>query len=200
MINQIIKDLEDLYKDKQQRLKHVYGVRSVALELGKKYNCDLYKLEVAALLHDITKYYETSKQIKLIEKHYPNSTEILKEYNEHIYHGFTARIIAKEKYKIKDIDILDAITYHTVGKPNMSIYEKIIFIADYTEPNRIYENCIKARNLLKDNIDLAVYTAINDSIILYESTNDNIPKIAYEARDYYKQLLEEQNGKNTSNY
>jgi predicted HD superfamily hydrolase involved in NAD metabolism len=172
----------------------------MALELGKKYDCDLFKLEVSALLHDITKYYETSKQIKIIEEYYPNSTEILKEYNEHIYHGFTARIIAKEKYHIKDIDILDAITYHTVGKPNMSIYEKIIFIADYTEPNRTYENCIKARNLLKDNIDLAVYTAINDSIILYESTNDNIPKIAYEARDYYKQLLEEQNGKNTSNY
>lgn len=193
MINAIKKDLETVYQNHPNRLRHVYGVRDMALKLGKQFNCDLYKLEVAALLHDITKYYTKEQNITIIKKHFSNSKEILAGYNEFIYHGFSARIVASEDYHITDQDILDSITSHTIGKPNMTIYEKIIFISDYTEENRQYENCIKARNLLKQDIDLAVYAAIDDSIKFYENIKDEVPQTAYLAREYYKQKKESKN-------
>lgn len=192
MIETIKHDLEQRYITKPKRLAHIYGVRKQALSLGRQYHCDLQKLEIAALLHDITKYYTKEQNIKLIQEHYPNSEEILSGYNEHIYHGFTAAIVAQQTYHIKDKDIINSIAYHTVGKPNMSIYEKIIFISDYTEENRTYESCIKVRKLLEESIDLAVYTAIDDSIRFYEAKEDDIPQDAYNARTYYKQILEEQ--------
>ena len=194
MIEQIKTDLEVLYQLKPRRLKHIYGVRDKALELGKRFSLDLDKLECASLLHDITKYYTNEENKALIKEHYSNSEEILKEYNEQILHAFSARIIAKVTYGITDNDILDSIESHTVGKPHMSMYEKVIFISDYTEINRKYDSCVRVREILKENIDLAVFTAIDDSIRFYEELNDMIPKTAYEARDYYKELLEVQHG------
>jgi predicted HD superfamily hydrolase involved in NAD metabolism len=190
MIKGIKKDLEELYKEKQPRLNHIYGVRDMALNLGKKYGCDLFKLEVAALLHDITKYYTKEENIQVIKDNFEHSEEILEGYNEFIYHGFSARVVASTKYHISDTDILDSIMNHTIGKPNMTIYEKIIFIADYTELNRTYENCVKARKMLEEDIDLAVYTAIDDSITFYENINGDVPQSAYKAREYYKQIKE----------
>lgn len=194
MIDQIKTDLELLYQNKPRRLKHIYGVRDKALELGKRFNLDLKKLETASLLHDITKYYSNEENVNLIKEYYDNSTQILREFNEQILHAFTAKVVAEKEYGITDPDILGAIESHTVGKAKMNMYEKIIFIADYTEENRSYDSCVRARELLKDDIDLAVYNAINDSILFYENLNDLIPQTAYEARKYYKQIMEDQNG------
>lgn len=196
MIDIIKRDLEAIYKNKQSRMKHVLGVEKMAIMLAQKHNVDVEKIRIAALLHDITKYLPVEEQIRIIKENYKNSEEILTEYNEHIYHGFSAAVVAKKKYSITDMDILNPIIHHTVGKPNMTMYEKIIFISDYTEENRVYKNCVKARKLLEVDIDLAVYHSINDSIILFESTNDKIPKTAYEARRYYKEIKEKQYGEN----
>jgi len=192
MLKQIETDLVNLLQVKPKRLAHVYGVRNTAISFGKKYGLDLEKLELAALLHDMTKYYSYEQNVKIVKENFENSMEILKGFNKHILHAFTARVYAQKKYGITDLDVLDAIENHTVGKPAMTMYEKIIFLSDYIEPNRTYDSCVKVRELAKENLDLAVFTAINDSIMFYENLNDNIPQIAYQAREYYKQVLEEQ--------
>ncbi len=187
--NELLDQLREVYKEKPNRLKHVEGVRETAMKLGKIHNADQRKLEIAALLHDITKYYTKEKNIELIIEYFPNSEEILQEFNEHILHAFSAYIVAKNVYKIEDKDILDSIMNHTIGKENMTIYEKIIFISDYIEPNRTYKSCVKVRDIAFENIDLAVFTAINDSIIFYENNGGHVPSSAYKARDYYYHLL-----------
>lgn len=192
MYDQLKKDLLELYQEKPHRLQHVLGVRDTAIELGKLYQCDVTKLEIAALLHDSTKYYSYEENIRLIQQYYPDSETIIAEYNEHILHAFSAVVIARTKYNITDNDILDAIMSHTIGKPGMSIYEEIIFISDYIEPNRTYESCVKVRALVKESLTLAIFTAIDDSIQYYETHNGQIPQTAYEAREYYKQKMEEQ--------
>lgn len=194
MIDRILTDLQLIYKDSPNRLKHVFGVRDKVLELGKRFDLDLNKLEIASLLHDITKYYSEEKNVKIIQENFENSDQILREFNKHILHAFSAKVVVKNEYGITDDDILNSIECHTVGKPNMNMYEKVLFIADYTEVNRTYDSCIKVRKILEKDIDLAVYTAIDDSILFYENINDLIPKTAYEARKYYKELLEVQNG------
>jgi len=191
MIDKIVLELEKKYKDKPHRLEHVYGVRDTALEFGKKFNLDLDKLELASLLHDMTKYYSHEHHVEVIQEHFENSEEILKKFNPQILHAFSARIYAQEHYGIEDPDVLDAIQNHTVGKPDMTMYEKVIFISDYTEPNRTYDSCVKVRKLAQTNIDLAVFVAINDSITFYENLQDNVPDIAYQARRFYKKVLEE---------
>lgn len=196
MIDIIKKDLQDIYKEKPDRLKHIYGVLETAIKLGKQHNLDLNKLTYAALLHDITKYEHASYHKEIIKEHYDFPNDIFKQYNDQILHSFSATIIATERYGVLDEDVLDAILSHTVGRPNMSMYEKVIFISDYIEPNRTYKSCIEAREIAFVDLDKAVYKAIDDSIKHFEKEQHQIPKQAYHARDYYKKLLEEQHGKN----
>jgi len=191
MIKQIETDLELLLKFKPNRLQHIYGVKDTAISLGKKYNLDLKKLELASLLHDITKYYSYEYNVEVIKKNYKNHEEILSEFNKATLHAFSAAVVAKEKYNIDDEDVINAIISHTVGKPKMNLYEQILFISDYIEPTRKYDSCIKVRKIAEYSLDKATYEAINDSIILYEGMNQLIPKTAYQARIYYKDLTEE---------
>jgi len=191
MIKQIKTDLELLLKFKPNRLQHIYGVKDTAISLGKKYNLDLKKLELASLLHDITKYYSYEYNVEVIKKNYKNHEEILSEFNKATLHAFSAAVVAKEKYNIDDEDVINAIISHTVGKPKMNLYEQILFISDYIEPTRKYDSCIKVRKIAEYSLDKATYEAINDSIILYEGMNQLIPKTAYQARIYYKDLTEE---------
>ena len=73
----------------------------------------------------------------------------------------------------------------------MNLYEQILFVSDYIEPNRTYESCVRVRKIAETSLDLATFTAIDDSIKFYEARDGLIPKTAYQAREYYKQLLEE---------
>ena len=192
MINdQIYEDLYKELKDKPKRLKHVLGVRDTALEFGKKYNLDLEILETAAILHDITKYNTLEQNKEIIDSYFEETSRIYKYYNEDILHAFSAYVLAKKKYNIKSGEVLNSILNHTIGRPNMSIYEKVIFISDYIEPNRTYESCLKVREIADNNINKAVFTAIDDSIKFYEAEGGLIPLIAYEARHFYRRLLEE---------
>ena len=187
----LINELSD-YPD---RLKHVYGVRDTALELGVKYNLDLVTLEYAALLHDITKYYSKEGNVKIINSYFPDTDFIYSEYNENILHAFSSYILAKREYGIKNGEVLNSILNHTVGRPNMSMYEKIIFISDYIEPNRTYEACLRVRDIADKSLDLAIFTAMDNSITYCETNGIKSPLIAFEARQFYRNLLEEKNDK-----
>lgn len=190
MKEEIYRDLLITLKEHPKRLKHVLGVKDTAIKLGKKYNLDLDKLEIASYLHDMTKYYSIDENTKVIKENYSNFEYILENFNEKILHAFTAKVLAQTKYGINDIDILDSVENHTIGRPNMSTYEKVIFISDYIEPLRTYESCVKVRAIAEESLDLAVYTAIDDSIMFYEKLNSKIPLTAYAARDFYKKLME----------
>ena len=184
MLETIKNDVIAIYRHRVDRLNHIYGVKDMALRLGKIYGEDLDKIRIVALLHDYTKYESREFHERLIRREY--NERIIQEYSKPLYHGFSAAVIAKEKYQINDHDSLRAIESHTVGRPNMSLLEKIIFISDYIELNRMYPSCVKVREIAFNNLDLAIYEAINDSIKLYEHNGGFIPKIAYEARDFYK--------------
>ncbi|MBU1020737.1 MAG: bis(5'-nucleosyl)-tetraphosphatase (symmetrical) YqeK [Firmicutes bacterium] len=195
MTNQdILQYVKTTFKDHETRLNHILGVRETALKLGKKHHADLTKLETAALLHDISKYNSYEKNVEMIRNYFPNHQEILKEFDKPILHSFTAYIVAKEEFGITDPDILNAILYHTVGKADMNIYEKIIFISDYIEPNRTYASCIKVRALAEESLDIAVYSAIDDTIKFHEGLHGVISKQAYNARQFYQRLLEVNHG------
>lgn len=125
----------------KNRYTHTLGVAYTATSMAMKYNPDtsnsdfIKKAELAGLLHDCAKCMDNDKKIKLCDKHkIPYSS--IEAAHPYLLHGKVGAFIAKSKFGIKDEDILQAITWHTTGRPNMSLLEKIIFIADYIEPSR----------------------------------------------------------------
>ncbi len=187
MIEKIKKDVQTTFAEDPERLTHTYGVLSTALKFQQKYHLDRDKLTIAALLHDITKNEEKKFHTRLIKRHY--GKKIIKDYTEPLFHGFSAAAYAKETYGIKDPDILGMIENHVVGKPAMTLYEKVLYISDYIEPNRPYEACKEVRDIAFDSLDEAVYQAMDNSIRLFEEKGGFIPEIAYRARAYYENRI-----------
>ena len=191
MIEQIKEDLKRSYRKhgKTHRLDHVYGVIETARHYAKQFNVDERKITIAGLLHDATKYLTKDEHVHYIEKVFDHSDWILSEFNDNLLHAYSAAAYATVTYGITDEDILLAIMHHTVGRPNMSNIEKVLFVSDYIEPNREYKECKEVREIAKEDFTKAIYTIMDNSIRLFEEENHTIPKLAYLARDFYKEEL-----------
>lgn len=189
MNKQIKKDLKHIYRKKKKRYRHVMGVLEVALQLAKRYDVDEDKVTTAVLLHDITKYMSKKKHKKLIKSGFDDADKILSSFNKNLYHAFSATVYATKEYGVTDPDILMAVMHHTIGRPNMSKIEEIVFISDYIEPNRTYQSCIEARDIVleENKLPCGIYKAMNDTIMHNESRHKEVPKLAYLARTFYKE-------------
>lgn len=141
LLDRINQDLKNIFKDDQNRLNHIYGVRDLSVRLAEEFNVDKYKCELIALLHDICKNMSYEEQLK-----YTNNISYEPKV---LMHAYAASGYAKEVYEIEDEDILNAITCHVYGKLNMNSYDKIIVLSDFCEANRIYDKCIYARSVLE---------------------------------------------------
>ena len=119
----------------EDRFEHTMGVAYTSVCLAMRYGEDLHKAELAGLLHDCAKC--IPDDIKL-DKCKRNNIPITKaqEQSPSLLHAKLGAFIAADHYRIKDQDILNAIENHTTGRPAMSLLEKIVFVADYIEPNR----------------------------------------------------------------
>lgn len=144
------------------RFQHSLGVQYTAAALAMKYSVDINKASLAGLLHDNAKYLSGEQ---MYEKCLRYGIEVTKEEKEqpHLLHGKLGAYYAKEKYGVTDKDVLSAIEHHTTGKPNMSLLEKILYIADYIEPNRkVIEGLDEIRRYAFDDIDKAVVFKIKN--------------------------------------
>lgn len=125
----------------KDRYQHTLGVAYTAASLAMKYNTDtsnanlVKRAYLAGLLHDCAKCMSDEKKLHICDKNNIPYSDIESQH-PYLLHGKVGAHIAKTKFKINDEDILQAITWHTTGRPNMSLLEKIIFIADYIEPSR----------------------------------------------------------------
>lgn len=130
-----IDDIKNWLKENldEERYFHSLGVADCAKKLAKKYGLDEEKAYLTGLIHDCAKCI-TNDELYLIltEKMHCNMCEFL---NPKTYHSPAGAYVAQEKFGIEDDEILSAIYCHTTGKVGMSIFEKIIFLADKIEPN-----------------------------------------------------------------
>ena len=102
--------------------------------------------------------------------------------------------MAAEKYGIDDNDILNAIRYHTTGRPGMSLLEKIIFVADYIEPGRYTaKNLPLVRKMAFSDIDEALLKILYDTLVYLNSTGNTVDPMTQKTYEYYKRLDEEKN-------
>ena len=109
----------------EKRFNHSIGVMQTAVSLARHYGANVEKTAVAGLLHDCAKNYSKSEMLELCEK-FGVELDFISKESTGLIHGFLGAVIADEYYGVKDSEIYDAIYFHTVGKPDMSLITKII--------------------------------------------------------------------------
>lgn len=133
-------EIKDIQKDLKERLskkryEHTIGVMYTATSMAMCYQVDVKKALYAGLLHDCAKYLKDEEKVEACHKYHLPITSI-EDKNKELLHSKIGAEFAKHRYGIEDEEILNAIRYHTTGKPNMTRLEEILFVADYIEPNR----------------------------------------------------------------
>lgn len=131
-----IQEIEAILKNElsEERFIHTLGVKECAVELARRYNLDEKKAEIAGLLHDCAKCMKNEELRKFIDENIKDIDENeLKNYKT--LHAPVGACMACDRFKVEDNEIISAIRWHTLGRVNMSTFEKIIFLADKIEKN-----------------------------------------------------------------
>ena len=182
----------------EKRYFHTLEVEKMAIRLGEIYAKDqIPTLRAAALLHDITKERTTEEHIAICEA---AGLLVLKAERKSpkMFHSKTAALVIPEKYpEFATQEIITAVRYHTTGRADMSICEKIIYLADYIDMSRTFEDCVALRNFFFDfdfekSSDEEKLSHLNDTLIMsYNLTirglledDKHIDKTTFEARNY----------------
>ncbi len=161
-MEKIIKRLKESLKE--ERFNHTIGVAETAKKLAGHYKLDEKKAYLAGLLHDSAKNLGYDELYKLAEQYKIKLDEVSKNEGK-LLHAFIGAYLSRDEYGVSDEEIFDAIYYHTTGKENMSLFTKIIFLADLIEPGRKPIDFIeRARALAYSDIDEALIIAMDGTI------------------------------------
>lgn len=176
----------------EERYNHTLGTANCALKLAKKYGLDEKKAYLAGLLHDCAKCKSNDELLKIIKQELKNIDEgELQNYKT--LHAPVGEYFARTMYNIDDSEILNAIRYHTIGRVNMSLFEKIIFLADKIEENtrdkkyseEIWQ--ILDKNKGETGLDMALFRCFSETI---KSLVNRELKICKTTIDVYNELLD----------
>lgn len=171
-----------------KRYAHTLGVVKSAIELAKTFGADEKDAEFAAYFHDYAKRF-TKNEIDFYVEKYDILLDKFEKISPNLAHGKIASYICKYEYNVENKQVLNAIKYHTTGRKGMKKLEKIICLADYIEENRNFDGVEKLRILAKKDLDLALYNALNGTIVEVTNKNVIIHKNTINARNYILQLL-----------
>lgn len=136
---------------KAKRIPHVLGTEQTAKALAEKYGANVEKARFAALLHDATKRLSMAEQLALCER-YHIALDELEQHALKLLHAKTGAALARDVYGADD-EIYSAILWHTTGKPNMTVLEKVLYLADYIEPNRDFDGVDDLRKVVWEDLD-----------------------------------------------
>lgn len=164
------------------RLEHTLGCERAAVMLAKRFGGDEEKCAFAAILHDITKRLSREEQLYLCENYGIIPCDVEKmEWK--MLHGKTAAAIAEKEYHAS-ADIVHAIAVHTTGCANMTLLDKIIYLADFIEETRDFKGVEPARALARQGIDQALLYCFDFSLTDLVERGKLIHKDTFEARNW----------------
>jgi predicted HD superfamily hydrolase involved in NAD metabolism len=174
---------------KQKRLKHTLGVMEAACALSERYGGDLVAICRAALYHDLFKGIEKSELLAIGQSlGYPISGAV--DLRPEIAHGPIAALWLKREGIVGDDLVLDAIRYHTVGRRDMSLEEKIVYLADAIEPGRDYPGVDIVRLLAETSLDLALLKSVSQTLEFVLASDSPIHPLSVEMRNALLESLE----------
>ena len=181
-LNNIEEKLKKMLPDK--RVKHSISVSDCAIKLSEIYNCDKEKAKLAGLIHDCAKYF-TNEEIEYNVKKFGIDLDPLEENNIALSHSIVGSYIIQDEFNIEDEDVINAVRYHTTGRENMSLLEKIIYIADLIEEGRNFPRVDELRSLAySGKLDEALLLSFNNTIKFVMDNNQLIHPRTVSARNY----------------
>lgn len=157
---------------KPSRYAHTLGVCYTATALAMCHGSDVNKARLAGLLHDCAKSYKNEELIRYAVQH-DLPISVWEKNSPHLLHAKVGAHMAQMKFGVEDEEILQAIRFHTTGKPDMSVLEKIIFIADYIEPNRkMLQGLTECRKCAFEDLDMAMYHILKNTLAYLNEKQD----------------------------
>lgn len=180
------KEIETILKEMlpERRLKHSLNVSKCAVKLSEIYKCDKQKAEIAGLVHDCAKYF-TDEQIEDCVRKFNIELDSLEVNNIALSHSVIGSYVAKEVFNIDDEEIINAIKYHTTGRENMSLLEKIIYMADLIEEGRKFPRVEELRELtFSGKLEEALILSFNNTIKFVIDNDQLIHPRTVSARNY----------------
>lgn len=169
----------------EDRYRHTLGVMYTSAALAMCHGEDLQKAQIAGLLHDCAKCIPNEKKIRMCQK-YEIPVSDIELQAPYLLHSKLGAYLAEKKYGVEEREILSAITWHTTGKPQMTLLEKIVFMADYIEPMRWKAaNLEEIRRMAFQDLDQAVYLTLRDTLHYLENGSGQVDPMTHEAYQYY---------------
>ncbi|MDE5933605.1 MAG: bis(5'-nucleosyl)-tetraphosphatase (symmetrical) YqeK [Lachnospiraceae bacterium] len=198
-------DLKKLRKEMEKELnakryEHTLCVAYTAASLAMVHGADTDSAIIAGMLHDCAKCFSNKKLISICEKNKLSISEVEMQNPTALLHAKVGSFLAQDKYGIEDQDILNAIRYHTTGRPDMSKLEKILYIADYIEPGRKHAaNLGQIRRMAFQDLDETLYKILEDTLSYLQSVTGHMEAAAQkmgpldpmtkETYEYYKKSV-----------
>ena len=176
---------------KPDRYEHTIGVAYTAASLAMAHGADVEKALIAGFLHDCAKSLSHEDQVKICEKNNIDITDVERR-NHSLLHAKVGMYLARTQYDVYDTEILNAIRWHTTGREDMSLLEKIVYIADFIEPNRKpLENLEKIRKEAYEDIDKCMAHILHDSVVYLKTIDKEIDETTMNAYEFYKKYYKE---------
>jgi len=170
---------------KPGRVAHVLGCRDTAVALAERWGADVTDAARAGILHDITKALDGPLQLTLCRE-YGIMLDTFSAQNPKILHALTGSLVAQRIFGENEA-VVNAISHHTTGRAGMSLLEKIIYVADYMEPNRDFPGVEELRHLAFSDLDAALQLGLEMTLSMLQSRGAQISAASLEALDSLKQ-------------
>ena len=183
-----IKDVLKI-KLKRHRYSHSVKVLETAMDLAKAHNVSEQDAAWASILHDYAKNLDDAEMLNHIEK-YAIDTDLVIQSRINLAHGLVGAEMAKCDFNIENEDILNAIRNHTFGRAGMSDLEKLIYLADFIEPDRRFSGVHKIREVAYENLDKAMLMALEQTIGHILGSKRLLHPDTVHARNYFVDLTE----------
>ena len=187
-------DIAQIHQKLQNTLKpfryaHTIGVAYTAASLAMCHEPGIMdKAFLAGLLHDCGKYLNDKENIDFCRKHGIKITEI-ETQTPGLIHAKIGEYLAKHEYCVDDIEILSAIRWHTTGRPDMTLLEKIVFISDYIEPARDHDPELpRIRQLAFTDMDACLRVIYEHTLSHLNNHGKKQDPMTKEAYEYYKNI------------
>lgn len=174
------------------RYEHVLGVAYMSVALAMRWGADIAQAELAGLLHDCAKYMTVPQMLESCRQYGIALTDD-ELRAPGVIHAKLGAVMARAEYGVQDEAVLSAIRWHTTGRPDMSLLDKIVYVADYIEPGRRPLPRLDAyRKLAFTDLDRSLVEIMGSTLAYLERSGgfvDGASRIAY---NYYKSALKQE--------
>lgn len=171
----------------KERMAHTLRVADTAEDLAKKNQEDASLITTASIFHDYAKYRPLDEMERIIRG--SNLPKDLLHYHHELWHGPVASILIEQEYGITNKNIKQAIRYHTTGRPDMSSFEMILFVADYIEPGRDFPGIDTVRTAAEKSLNQATWKTLQNTIQFLTGKNSTIYPDTFHAYNYFTKQI-----------